>query len=205
MRVPDMPAPAGPPKVRSRDSQGGTPLPRGSNIHDLPLPDGRTVTKIGLELKSGHLNMLSRLVQGSAQNQNRELQMARGVFKSSLCRREISGNGCRAGAMCVSRHRNDDDMLIAAEVRDVRLRIYTELYNDSFTLSPEILFEIGKITQDQFNAALDARARYRERLEEQPQQMPRPRMHDNRGLRGVVCVRVLPRHRAGVLRLMTNP
>ena len=124
LQVPEAPAPAGAPRVRSRDSNGGTPPPRGSNIHDLPLPDGRTVTRIGLELKSGHQNMLSRLVQGSAANQDRELQMARGVFKSSLCRHEISRGGCHAGLMCVFRHRNDHDMLIAAEVRDVRLRIY---------------------------------------------------------------------------------
>ena len=179
MRAPDPPAVAGPPRVRSRDSQGGTPLARGPNIHDLPLPDGKTVTKAGLELKTGHMNMLSHLVQGTARNQNRELQMARGVFKSSLCRRETSGFGCRAGAMCVSMHRNDDDMAIAAEVRDVRLRIYTELYNGGFTLPPEILCEIGKITQEQPNAALHARARHRGRLEEQALHAPRLRMHDN--------------------------
>ena len=125
------------------------------------------------------MHMLSRLVQGSPANQNRELQMARGVFKSSLCRHETSGHGCRAGAMCVFRHRNDDDMLISAEVRDVRFRIYTRLYNDGFTLPPEILYEIGKITLGQLNAALDARARHRERLGEQAQHAPRLRMHDN--------------------------
>ena len=54
MRVPGPPAPAGPPRVRSRDSQGGSPAPMGSNIHDLTLPDGKIVTKAGLELKSGH-------------------------------------------------------------------------------------------------------------------------------------------------------
>ena len=179
MRVPDPPAPAGPPRVRSRDSQGGTPPPRGSNILDLPLPDGKTVIKAGLELKTGHMNMLSHLVQGTAPNQNRELQMPRGVFKGSLCRHGTSGFGCRAGAMCVFRHRDDDDMAIASEVRDVRLRIYTELYNDGFALPPEILYEIGKITLEQFSAALDARARHRERLEEQAQHAPRPRMYDN--------------------------
>ena len=177
MWVPDPPAPAGPPRVRSRDSQGSSPAPRASNYHDLPLPDGKTVTKAGLELKTGHMNMPCHLVQGTARNQNRELQMARGVFKSSLCRHGTSGFGCRAGAMCVFRHRNDDDMAIAAEVRAVRLRIYTELYNDGFTLPPEILYEIGKITLGQLNAALDARARHKERLEEQA--LPRPRMHDN--------------------------
>ena len=88
MRVPDPPAPAGAPRVRSRDSQGSSPTPMGSNYHDLPLPDGKTVTKAGQELRTGHMHMLSHLVQGSPWNQHRELQMARGVFKSMRCRHE---------------------------------------------------------------------------------------------------------------------
>ena len=58
-------------------------------------------------------------------------------------------------------------MAISVEVRDVSLRIYTRLYQDGFALPPEILHEIGKISTAQLNAALDARARRQERLEEQ--------------------------------------
>ena len=43
MQVPAVPpAPAGPPRVRSRDARGGTPPPRGSNLHDFPFPDQHT-------------------------------------------------------------------------------------------------------------------------------------------------------------------
>ena len=72
-KVPDPPAPAGAPKVRSKGSQGSSPAPMGSNYTDLPLPDGKTVTKDGKELRTGHMKMLSHLVQGSPWEQHREL------------------------------------------------------------------------------------------------------------------------------------
>lgn len=97
MQVPGPPAPAGELRVRSRDSQGSSPALMGSNYHDLPLPDGKTVTKAGQERRTGHMHMLSHLVQGSPWNQHRELHMARGVFKSMLCRHEGSREGCRKG------------------------------------------------------------------------------------------------------------
>ena len=142
MQVPDPPAPAGAPRVRPRDSQGSPQAPMGSNYHDLPLPDGKAVTKAGQGLRTGHMHMLSHLVQGFPWNQHRELQMARGVFKSMQCRHGGSREGCLKGASCVFRHRRDDELAISVGVRDVRLSTYTRLYQDGFTLPPEILHEI---------------------------------------------------------------
>ena len=81
-KVPDPPAPAGAPRVRFRGSRGSSPAPMGSNYHDLLLPDGKIVTKASKEHRTGHMHMLSHLVQGPPWNQHRELQMARGAFKS---------------------------------------------------------------------------------------------------------------------------
>ena len=54
MQAPNPPAPAGPPRVRSRDSKGGSPAPRGSNYTDFSLPDRKIIIKANEELKSGH-------------------------------------------------------------------------------------------------------------------------------------------------------
>ena len=183
MEVPDPPAPAGAPRVRSRDSHGSSPAPMGSNYHGLPLPDGKTVTKAGKELRTGHMHMLSHLVQGSPWNQHRELQMARGAFKSVQCRHEGTREGCLKGASCVFRHWHDDDMALTVEVRGVRRRIYTELHENGFFSHPRF-YMIGQISTAQLNAALDARARHQERLDEQAlheqaMRAQRPRMHDN--------------------------
>ena len=65
------PAPAGAQRVRSRDSKGSSPAPMGSNYTDLPLPDRTTVTEAGKELRSGHMNMLPRMVEGTPWEQHR--------------------------------------------------------------------------------------------------------------------------------------
>ena len=185
MKVPDPPAPAGAPRVKSRDSQGSSLAPMGSNYTDLPLPGRTTVTTDGKELKSGHMNMLPHLVQGSPWEQHRELQMAKGVFRSVQCHHELSRGGCQKGDWCVFRHHDDNPKaIIANEAGLVRFRIYTKLFNNGYTLPPQILLEIGKITEEQLKAALGARARHQERLDEQAMheqaaRAQRPKMHDN--------------------------
>ena len=60
MQAPNPPAPAGPPRVRSRDSTGGSPAPKGSNYTDPPLPDRKTATKAGKELEWAYEHAPSR-------------------------------------------------------------------------------------------------------------------------------------------------
>ena len=172
--VPDVPAPPpGPPRIRSR---GGTPFPMGSNIADHPEPIGVTITKGGKERRTGYTMMLSRLCRGIAEQQHRELQVARGKFKKEPCRHEFSKHGCDAGPMCLFSHGGDDEEFVDAEVSEVRYRIFSELSRMEFSLPPPILYEIGGISQD---AARDAEEAIRRHRRPEPKQIPRPRMHAN--------------------------
>ena len=61
-QAPPPSGPAGNKRIRSRDSKGGSPCPPGSNYTDLPLPDGKVITKsTKVELRTGHYNMLRRV------------------------------------------------------------------------------------------------------------------------------------------------
>ena len=183
MQAPSPPAPAGPPRVRSRDSKGGSPAPRGSNFTDSPMPDRKIVGQDHKELRSGHMNMLPRMTDGNPW-QHRQSQMLKGVFKKSPCNHEfIFPKGCVKGSECVFARSTDNRAAIAAEVNPLRFKVYTQLYNDSFSLPPEILFEIGQITNEQLDAALGSRARHLERVTEQAAnemaaRTQRPRVHD---------------------------
>ena len=184
IQAPNPPAPAGPPRIRSRDSKGGPPAPMGSNYTDLPLPDRKTVTKVGEELKSGHMNTLPRMTEGNPWEQHRQLQMLQGVFKKVRCDHEFRSRGCLKGDLRVFRHHDDNPAAIANEVNPLRFRVYAKLFNDGFTFSLQFLCEIGKITEAERDAALDSRARHLERvneqaLNEQAARAQRPRMHDN--------------------------
>ena len=138
--------------------------------------------------------------------------MAKGAFKSVRCHRGLSRNGCQKGDRCLFRHHGDNPKAIANEVGLVRIRIYTKLFDDGYSLLPQILYEIGKITIEQLHAAFEARARHQESLDEQAMheqaaRAQRPRMTITRARREVVrmSVIVLPRTRsAGVLRTMTT-
>ena len=184
MQAPNPPAPAGPPGIRSRDSKGGSPAPRGSYYTDLPLADRTIVTRANKELKSGHMNMLPRMSEGTPWEQHRQLQMLRGVFKKTQCNREFSNKGCEKGSDCVFAHSTDNPAAIANEVNPLRFNVYTQLYNDGFPLPPPILCEICKNTKVERDAALDSRARHIQRvneqaLNEQAARAQRPRAHDN--------------------------
>ena len=69
----------------------------GSNIADHGEPICSMITKDGRQLRTGYAIMISRLCQGTAEEQHTELQMARGRFKVDPCRHEHSKHGCRAG------------------------------------------------------------------------------------------------------------
>ena len=132
MQAPPPSAPAGSKRVRSRDSKGGSPAPMGSNYTELPVPDRKIITKSSkIELKSGHMNMLSRMAKGIPWQQHRQLQMVRGVFKTTLCKHEF--RGCEKGDDCVFAHTTDNPAKIDAEVIPLRFEVYTKLYEDILT------------------------------------------------------------------------
>ena len=185
MHAPPPSAPAGSQRVRCRDSNGGSPAPKGSNYTDLPMPDRKIITKNKLELKSGHMNMLSRMTQGTPWQQHRQLQMLKGVCKTNRRKRELSfPNGCSKGDECVFAHSTDNPAKIDAEVIPLRFDVYTKLYEDKFSLPLEILYEIGQISKEQYEIAMENRVRHQERVDEQAAneaaaRAQRPRMHDN--------------------------
>ena len=99
MQAPPPSAPAGSQRVRSRDSKGGSPAPPGFNFTDFPLPDRKIITKnSNIELRSGHHHMLSKMTTGSSWEQHRQLQMLRGVYKTTRCDYEF--RGCQKGSKC---------------------------------------------------------------------------------------------------------
>ena len=132
------PAPAGAPRVRSRDSKVCSPAPIGSSYTDLPLPDRTTVIKAGKKLRSGHMNMLPRMVEGTPWEQHRQLQMLKGVYRRVQCNREFSKGGCQKGGMCVFRHQNDNPMAIANEVGPLRFTMVTRFRFRSYTKSARL-------------------------------------------------------------------
>ena len=134
MQVPPPSAPAGSQRVRPRDSKGGSPAPMGSNYTELPVPDRKIIIKNSkIELKSGHMNMLSRMTKGTPWQQHRQLQMLKGVYKTTLCKHEF--RGCEKGADCVFAHTTDNPAKIDAEVIPLRFDVYTKLYEDILTAS----------------------------------------------------------------------
>ena len=78
-------------------------------------------------------------------------------------------------------HSTDNQAAISNDVNPLRFQVYTQLYNDGFSLPPQIFYEISK---EQLDAALGHRARHLERVTEQAAnelaaRAQRPRMHDN--------------------------
>ena len=130
------------------------------------------------------MNMIPRMVEGNPWEQHRQLQMFKGVSNKSQCDHGFSARGCLKGEDCVFAHSTDNQAAIANEVNLLRFKVYTQLYNDSFSLPPEILYEIGQITKEQRDAALGNRARHLERVSGQAAnelaaRAQRLRMHDN--------------------------
>ena len=172
-------APAGSKRIRSRDPKGGSPCPPGSNFTDLPLPDGKVITKstkVELRTGPGHYNMLPRMCTGDSWEQHRQLQMLKGVYKTTPCNYEHKSGKCNKGSKCCFAHSTDDGREIDAEVMPFRFKVYTKLYNDVFPLTFEIRHEIGKMSDEELDEAMLKKDLYQERVEERSQ---RPRVHDN--------------------------
>ena len=156
-RFPPLQAPAGSKRTRSRDSKGGSPYP--TNNTDLPLPDGTIRTKHGdKELRTGHFNMLAHKCKGDPWEQHRQLQMLKGVYKTTRCRFELSGGRCNKGRQCCFSHATDNDHDIDAVVMPFRHRVLTELYDEGFSPFIEILHEIGKMTRSLWRLPAEGRS-----------------------------------------------
>ena len=84
--------------------------------------DRKIITKNSkVELRSGHMNMLPRMVTGDAWQQHRQLQMLKGVYKTTQCDYEF--RGCQKGSQCCFAHTTDNDREIDAEVMPLRFKV----------------------------------------------------------------------------------
>ena len=173
--LPPPAAPAGPKRVRSRDSRGSASYP--TNNTQLPMPDGKVRTKHGdKELNTGFFNMLAYKCYGSPWEQHRQLQMLKGVFKTEKCSFDTKGRVCKKGDECCFTHSTDNNIMVEAVVKPFRRKIFTELFDEEYSLPPGHLHEIGKIKTEQYHAALRRREDFEDRTGGRFQ---RPRQHDN--------------------------
>ena len=183
MQAPPPSAPAGSHRVRSRDSMGGSPVPAGSNYTDLPVPDRRIVTKhSNVKLRIGHHSMLPRMTTGTAWQQHRQLQMFKGVYKTTQCDYEF--RGCQKGSQCCFAHTMDNPREIDAEVMPLRFKVYRRLFDEGFSLPYEIRHEIGQMSDEDFEKEMLKKDLYQERVDERianaaAERSQRPRMHDS--------------------------
>ena len=69
------------------------------------------------------MNMLSRMTTGNAWQQHRQLQILKGVYKTTLCKHEL--RGCEKGSDCVCARTTDNPREIDAEVIPLRFDVYT--------------------------------------------------------------------------------
>ena len=147
------------------------------------MPDRRVITKnSNIELRTGHHHMLSRNCIGSAWEQHHQLQMLKGVYKTTQCDYEF--RGCNKGSRCCFAHSTDNDREIDAEVMPFRFKVYTKLYNEGFSLPYEIRHEIGKMSDEELEQAMLKKDLYQERVDERiaiaaAERSQRPRVHDN--------------------------
>ena len=120
--------------------------------------------------------MLERRVSGGdPREQFRQLQMLKGVFKTETCRFDVRGI-CDAGSECCFRHSIDPDRSIAQMVKPIRQKVFRELYEENFALPDEILFEIGKITEREYNERQDRKEAYQALRQETRRTRPRRSM-----------------------------
>ena len=158
----------------------------GSNYTELPVPDRKIITKNNVELKSGHMNMLPRMTTGNAWQQHRQLQMLKGMYKTTMCMHERSRQGCEKKELCCFAHTTDNDAKIDAEVVPLRFDVYTKLFEDGFSLPKVVLYEIGQMVKEEYQTAMRKQAHHEDLVAEQAaaEAEARPpaqrlRMHDN--------------------------
>ena len=110
--------------------------------------------------------MLERMVSGTAQQQHIQLQMLKGLYKTVPCRYDgIKRGGCSSGDLCCFRHIEDDEHKISQAVAPIRQEIFTTLYNQNFALPLEILSEIHKVSDQEYDIRQDRRDDYIDRQE----------------------------------------
>ena len=94
--------------------------------------------------------MLERMVYGTPQQQHIQLQMLKGLWKTETCRYDAIKT-CRAGDSCCFRHRVDNEHNISQRVAPIRREVFTSLYEQNFALPLEILSEIHKISDQEYD------------------------------------------------------
>ena len=66
------------------------------------------------------MNMLPRMSKGDPWQQHRQLQMLKGMYKTTMCKHGHSRQGCEKGDACVLAHTTDNDAKIDAVVIPLR-------------------------------------------------------------------------------------
>ena len=109
--------------------------------------------------------MLERMTYGPPQQQHRQLQMLKGLYKTETCRYDATERGCRSGNLCCFRHSVDTEHSISQAVHPIRRKVFNELYNQNFALPLDILHEIGKVSDQEHDIRQERKEDYMERLE----------------------------------------
>ena len=107
--------------------------------------------------------MLERRTFGPPQQQLRQLQMLKGVYKTETCRYDANPNPskrCNAGSMCCFRHSIDTEESISQMVNPIRQKVFRDLYEENFALPDDILHEIGKITDQEYDIRQERKEEY---------------------------------------------
>ena len=116
----------------------------------MPSPDRTTITKDGRVPRTGYTNMLERMTYGTPQRQHIQLQMLKGLWKTEICRYDATWV-CRSGDRCCFQHRVDNGHNISQRVAPIRQEVFTKLYEQEFALPLEILHEINKLTDQEYD------------------------------------------------------
>ena len=154
------PAPGDHRRVRSRDSRGERYPP---NIPRTPMPDRTILSKGGEVFKSGFHNMLERMCgNGPPWEQHMRLQMLKGLYRTKRCNYDASG-GCKAGDKCCFLHASDSEHNMSQMVNPIRREVFTRLYDMKYALPLEHLHEIGKISDQEFDEAMESKLAHEER------------------------------------------
>ena len=90
--------------------------------------------------------------------------MLKGLYKTETCRYDAMRT-CRAGGSCCFRHRVDNEHNISQRVAPIRREVFTRLYEQEFALPLEILHEINKISDQQYDIRQENKDEYKDRAE----------------------------------------
>ena len=92
--------------------------------------------------------------------------MLKSLYKTVTCRFDaIRPGGCSSGDRCCFRHSVDDEHSISQRVAPIRQEVFNELYKQNFALPLEILSEIHKVSDQEYDIRQDRKDEFRERQE----------------------------------------